>query len=202
MPLRAAMPTSVMKPIIEATDNACPAITSAITLPIRASGMLVRMMIDKHRRLITLIEHHEDQREGHQRQDADDERGFLLRAEGAGELGACSPTAAAYRQWLVARRQRSPPCPACRRRWRARRCGAARSRSGSDWGRRLLPPWRAGAAARSLAAWRREGLAAPLSIYPCPTDASRHRTGDCLRRSARPRARPTGPRAPRSARPA
>ena len=38
MPLRAAMPASVMKPIIEATDSGCPATLSAITLPISASG--------------------------------------------------------------------------------------------------------------------------------------------------------------------
>ena len=44
MPLRAAMPASVMKPIIEATDSGWPASHSAITLPMSASGMLVRMM--------------------------------------------------------------------------------------------------------------------------------------------------------------
>ena len=44
MPLRAAMPASVMKPIIDATDSGWPAIHSAITLPIRASGMLPMMM--------------------------------------------------------------------------------------------------------------------------------------------------------------
>ena len=44
MPLREAMPVSVMKPIMEATESGCPAIQSAATLPISASGTLPMMM--------------------------------------------------------------------------------------------------------------------------------------------------------------
>jgi hypothetical protein len=44
MPLRAEMPASVMKPIMDAIDSGWPAMVSAITLPIRASGMFAMMI--------------------------------------------------------------------------------------------------------------------------------------------------------------
>ena len=44
MPLRVLMPVSVMKPIMLATDSGCPAIHSAATLPISASGTLPMMI--------------------------------------------------------------------------------------------------------------------------------------------------------------
>ena len=47
MPLRVAMPVRVMKPIIEATDRGWPAIQSATTEPMSASGTLVMMMATK-----------------------------------------------------------------------------------------------------------------------------------------------------------
>ena len=43
--MRALMPASVMKPIMEATDSGCPASHSATTLPIRASGTLPMMIM-------------------------------------------------------------------------------------------------------------------------------------------------------------
>ena len=44
MPLRALMPASVTKPIMLPTDSGNPAIQSAATLPISASGMLTMMI--------------------------------------------------------------------------------------------------------------------------------------------------------------
>ena len=44
MPLRVAMPASVMKPTIEATDRLMPPSHIAITLPMSASGMLPMTM--------------------------------------------------------------------------------------------------------------------------------------------------------------
>ncbi|GJD76165.1 hypothetical protein CFIICLFH_4415 [Methylobacterium goesingense] len=44
MPLRATMPVSVTKPIIEATERGSPAMKSAATLPMSASGTLPMTM--------------------------------------------------------------------------------------------------------------------------------------------------------------
>ena len=44
MPLRATMPVSVTKPIIEATERGSPATKSAATLPMSASGTLPMTM--------------------------------------------------------------------------------------------------------------------------------------------------------------
>ncbi len=44
MPLRVAIPVSVMKPTMEATDKGCPASQSAVTEPISARGTLAMMM--------------------------------------------------------------------------------------------------------------------------------------------------------------
>ena len=46
MPLRAAMPVSVMKPIMLATDSGWPASHNAATEPISASGTLPMMISD------------------------------------------------------------------------------------------------------------------------------------------------------------
>jgi hypothetical protein len=53
-----------MKPIIDATDSGCPASAS----------------------VVALVEHREDEDERYQRQDADDQGGFLLRPEGPVQL--------------------------------------------------------------------------------------------------------------------
>ena len=47
MPLRVAMPASVMKPIMLATDSGWPASHSAATEPMSASGTLPMMMSAK-----------------------------------------------------------------------------------------------------------------------------------------------------------
>jgi len=44
MPLRAAIPVSVMKPTMLATDSGCPTSQSAATEPISASGTLPMMI--------------------------------------------------------------------------------------------------------------------------------------------------------------
>ena len=51
-----------MNPIIEATDSGWPAIHSATTLPISASGMFAHDDQGEHGRSVAAVEHDEDQR--------------------------------------------------------------------------------------------------------------------------------------------
>ena len=68
--MREAMPVSVMKPIMLATDSGCPASHSAATEPISASGTLPMMIERQHGRAVAAVEDGEDQRERKQREDA------------------------------------------------------------------------------------------------------------------------------------
>ena len=85
MPLRAAMPVSVMKPIMLATDSGWPTSHSAATEPISASGTLPMMISDSIRRAIAAVENRKDQEQRHHRQQADGARRLFLRLERAFE---------------------------------------------------------------------------------------------------------------------
>ena len=92
MPLRVLMPASVTKPIMLATESGCPAIQSAATLPISASGTLPMMISastgDRYRLCSTMkISASEIERE-----DADAKRCLLL-----GLIAALEPGGVALR---------------------------------------------------------------------------------------------------------